>query len=194
MAEEWRAARDRQVAADDAASRSAELDALASAVVAEIRKAPVERLSASGVTVMRPNHPLECCCCILWSAACARACRSRTGSRACAETATTSSRSGRSVSMCKRLRLARVQRGGRDDNCTMFLRGRHQLVECIEGGPDAWNARTNIRWDATKPVTIYVQQHTRQRISREGNLVLGSLKDVSESTQSCLTPPLVNAV
>lgn len=134
MAEEWRAARDRQVAADEAASRSAELDALASAVVAEIRKAPVERLSASGVTVMRPNHnvymtmggwsrcnssdslrnelntrltgvqasrvtvrprrgllhrvcqcgcapshlsfgddecPLECCCCILWSAACA---------------------------------------------------------------------------------------------------------------------------
>lgn len=89
--------------------------------------------------------------------------------------------------MCKRLRLAGVQRGGRDDNCTMFLRGRHQLVECIEGGPDAWNARTNIRWDATKPVTIYVQQHTRQRISREGNLVLGSLKDVSESTQIHLT-------
>ena len=131
VAEEWRAARARQDAADEAASRRAELDALASALVAEIRKAPVERLSANGVTVTRPRHalykgmtmlrsddnlknelnarlaagatgvqatfvtasprrgllhrvcqcggdstnpdecPIECCCCILWSAMCA---------------------------------------------------------------------------------------------------------------------------
>lgn len=127
MSEEWRAARERQAAANEAASRRTELDALASAVVAEIRKAPVERLARNGVVVTRPHHmlytgrrmwspnddvknelntrltgvqatridfsprrgllhrvcqcgghithgdecPIECCCCILWSAACA---------------------------------------------------------------------------------------------------------------------------
>ena len=58
MAEEWRAARDRQAAADEKASRRAELDALAAALVAELRRAPLERLSEDGVVVLRPHHAL----------------------------------------------------------------------------------------------------------------------------------------
>ena len=67
MAEEWRAARDRQAAADDTASQRVELDALASALVDEVRRAPMERLSGDGVTVLRPYHVVyESCVGLRW--------------------------------------------------------------------------------------------------------------------------------